>query len=144
MVASTRDVMGQILGEQGKYQEAVDELGRADAINERVWGADHPNTAGNLGVRGEVYLRMKAYGAAVADLERALRVFRKSGSAPDYLAEVQFALARALWGQRIDRARALTLAEAARAAYATPPEATAELTEVNRWLAAHRGATARR
>lgn len=74
---------------------------------------------------------------AVATLERARTLAAAIRTAPKRVAEIDFALARALAGAR-ERSRAIELARAARAGYERAGKAaTTELAEVDRWLQQH-------
>ena len=63
----------------------------------------------------------------------------KAGGDPAELAELQLALARALWDAGRDRSRAVALAGTARAAYAAAGDRKREeLAAADAWLASHR------
>jgi tetratricopeptide (TPR) repeat protein len=73
---------------------------------------------------------------AIEPLERALEVRAPLPEASASLAEVRFALARALWSRPSARRRARALAHLARADYATTPPATAAkpVAAIDDWL----------
>jgi hypothetical protein len=78
----------------------------------------------------------------VNPLERALAIRTKDALPPE-LAETRFALARAVWDARGDRARAVALANDARAGYAPDAarfggEYAEAVAAIDAWLAARR------
>jgi hypothetical protein len=66
---------------------------------------------------------------------RALAIREASGVGPNFLGETRMALARALWVAGTARARALSLAEAARENFASIDGMHEELAQVEGWLA---------
>jgi eukaryotic-like serine/threonine-protein kinase len=125
---------GMVLIKQGRCAEAVPLLERAARLAEKGRGADHPLIAFPLTSLGDA-LRCQGRGAeAVAVLERAVRIREVSGrNDPVELARSRFALAQALPAK--ERARALTLARTAEAAFAAAgPRTASERTEVEDWL----------
>jgi serine/threonine-protein kinase len=121
------------LTELGRYREARERVLRSLAIHEKALGYDHPDLAYGLVVHGRLLLAQGSPAEALAPLERALKL------APEGIirAEVQFALARALWeAKRPERSRAVELATQARD-YWQRIGMGSELTETSQWLAAH-------
>ena len=76
---------------------------------------------------------------AIPILERALALRETTPDVHSEIAESRFALARALWIAKADRARSLRLAKRARDAYAAIGDGMEEeLAEVKAWLAERR------
>ena len=98
-------------------------------------GADHPWIAYPLTALGKTLISEGRWRAAISVLGQALRIREKSEPNAELLAETRFALARARWEAADDRAETRALATAARDAYRTLPEHTAEVSEINAWLA---------
>jgi hypothetical protein len=72
-------------------------------------------------------------------LERALAMRESYPEDPLEVARTRFALARALWDTRADRARAVELADKARLAYTEAGDVKREqLAAVEEWLKKHR------
>ena len=115
-----------------RTSEALAEFKRALAATEKALGPEAFDLAFLLSGIGHAYLDLKKPAEAIAPLERALRIRGDKGD-PMSGAEIQFALARALWATKRDRVRARSLAEAAR-----PHYKAAGQPEVERWLAAPR------
>jgi eukaryotic-like serine/threonine-protein kinase len=129
---------GEILNRLGLTSEARVAFERAIAIDERSMGNDHANLAYPLAGLGDGALRDRKPAAAIAPLERALRIREAHESDVVLIAETSFALARALWDSGQDRARALKLAAHARDIYARQPQAHPSVAaEVDGWIAAH-------
>jgi tetratricopeptide (TPR) repeat protein len=126
---------GEVLNSLGRYEEARDTFQRAIAVEERGYGKDSTNLAYPLQGLGICHLGRHEPAAAIAPLERALRIREARESDRALIAETCFALARALRETGRDQARERTLAERARDIYARQPEHRAELTEVERWMA---------
>jgi hypothetical protein len=102
-------------------------------------GPRHPDVAYALVGLAEVALARHDAEDARAHAERAVSIREACETSPELLAEARFVLARALWPDRSQRARARTLAEQARDAYVELGEGEAEsLAEVRAWLAEHR------
>ncbi|HEY3360041.1 MAG TPA: serine/threonine-protein kinase [Polyangia bacterium] len=137
----------QALASVGREQRCLDprspaalEAGRrAVAILEAAVGRDHPDLAAALTLVGQAQLALGAPHEAIAPLERAVPLRIKGGAAADDLAETRFALAQALWQAGRDRARAVTLATAARDGLKPLKFRAAELQQVEAWLKQHGG-----
>ncbi|MCX4239429.1 serine/threonine-protein kinase [Paraliomyxa miuraensis] len=123
----------------GECEKAKPHYERALRIIEKALGADHPDVFSPLVGLANVALADKDFDAARFHAERAVSICDTNKVAPEELAEARFVLARALWGSRSERVRALSLAEKARNAYAEVGmvEAT-HLAEVEQWLREHR------
>jgi tetratricopeptide (TPR) repeat protein len=109
---------------------------------EAALGPEHPNLSNSLMGLAEVRLAQHRPAEALPPASRAVTIREQAGVAVEDLAQARFVLAQVLWdapedGGR-DRARALTLAEQARAVLRDAGEAEAEfLREVEAWLADH-------
>jgi tetratricopeptide (TPR) repeat protein len=122
-----------------EYEKALVGLQRALAIYERAFGARHPLVATALFNIGWNHEGLGAHAVAVEAHERALDIRENGEVPPADLAESRFSLARALWENGTERARARELAEQARETFATLGAAQRDsLAEVDAWLAAHR------
>jgi eukaryotic-like serine/threonine-protein kinase len=119
----------------GQLDGALAEFQRALAIREKVFGATHPTVGEDLKGIATVELERKRFAAAEIPAARALAILEPAGSPPETLANARWLLARALWGQGVDRERARALARAARDGYASAPGWDKEAGEVAAWLA---------
>jgi tetratricopeptide (TPR) repeat protein len=130
---------GEVLVALGRAREAVPIFEHALELWPAGEKGDQMFVAFPLTGLGQAHLALGQPARALAPLERALRL-REGGNDPAPLSETRFALARALWDSRGDRARARRLAEEARAAdaRAAGPEAKAEAERIDAWLASHR------
>ena len=118
-----------------RYDEAIAELNELLALQEAA-SAGPAGLAHTLLNLGTTHLAHGATTDAIPVLERALTV---SAGAPDQefqRAEIELALARALWNGRTDRPRARRLAEVtATTLRAAGPDAAEVLADVDKWLA---------
>ncbi len=114
----------------GKPKEAFDEFQIALKLVEAQLGPEHSDLSFYLSGMGHALLDLKQPREARPYLERSLKLRNADGD-PVATAEVQFALARALWGSGGDQVRARTLAEQAR-----PNVKPADQATVAAWLAA--------
>ncbi|MEM9454536.1 MAG: tetratricopeptide repeat protein [Myxococcota bacterium] len=131
--------IGRVLPRQGKRDEAEAFLRRALELGERVLGPEDPQLAIALIGLAELALDRRDFKFARVHAERALSICESSTTAPDRLAEARFMLARALWNDRTERARAQALAQKARDAFAERgPGREDERATVEAWLAARR------
>ncbi|MDB4969566.1 MAG: serine/threonine kinase family protein [Myxococcales bacterium] len=131
--------IGDILRVQGKYDDALVHFRRALAVFERVYGVDHPMVAFPLIGIGRCDVERHKSARALPFLERALALGDKQPSNASYLAEGQFAMARALWDTGRDPQRGRSLAAQARSGYAGGGARTKkDLSEVDAWLVEHR------
>jgi hypothetical protein len=90
----------------------------------------------NLGI---FYMKAERLDEARSLLRRALEISEGQAGDPTHLAQTRFALARALWTVKAERAHARSLAFDARETYAEAQGLhAAELREVDRWLRMHR------
>ena len=96
---------------------ALPDYRQALAITEGATGADSLETANMASRLGECLLDLGKAGEALPLLERAAAIAAKAGGHAQGHADTDYFLARALVTTGGDRARAITLAESARAAY---------------------------
>ncbi|MGZ3427976.1 MAG: tetratricopeptide repeat-containing protein, partial [Polyangia bacterium] len=131
-LSAALDGLGDAMYAEGKLPAALGYYRRAQALLERTVGPKHPDLADSLIGIGLCELAQGAPKRAQPSLERALAL-REKDADPLELARARFALARAL--ATTDAARARTLANDARAAYAQSAAGNArELGEIDRWL----------
>jgi eukaryotic-like serine/threonine-protein kinase len=116
--------------------EAVEIFSRAVALRETNLGPQHVHLANSLRGLGQALAGLGRTDEAAQALERALAIRQAPEVDPISRAESQFALAQALAGRDADRA--LSLARAARAAYAQSGEHADSVVEIEAWLAQHR------
>ena len=119
----------------GEREQAGLTYGRAIAIGEAAFGSDHPLVGDAVLGLAEVRLARNENHEAAWLLERVLAIRETVAADARELAEVRFALARALWRSKRDRPRALQLAHAACAGLADAPWAAKELAKVEQWIA---------
>ena len=135
--------LGTLAEAQEKYDEAYEYMLRGQSIWEKALGPDHPNLASAATSLGLVLLALGRPVDALAQLKRAATIYAaKKDLDPIDVAATHFALAQALWeapdDEGRDRARARTLAEQARVAYANAGERSAkELQKVLDWQRQH-------
>ncbi len=115
-VGLLRSNIGEALLTLGQVDESVAEFTRALAIIQARWGKDHPELAFPLKGLGQAQLQRGNPQQALAPLESALAL-RQTGGDPQELADIQWALARALLGARRAPERRRQLARAASARY---------------------------
>ncbi len=135
-VAQTLHDLGRARAKQGQLNQAADRLERALQIWEQALGAEHPLTAQTLVALAEVDLERHAPTSARVRARRAVAIIASGPADPSQMAPARFALARALWIDPEQRARARGLAqqalEAFRRSEAPQPE---EAARVEAWLA---------
>jgi tetratricopeptide (TPR) repeat protein len=137
LVAQAHEALGRVLRAQGQYDEAAAQYRQALHAYEKTASdaaVDDWLALGELlGLKGQREEAVQAF-------EQGVRVAEKYPDEPEGLGAARFALARALWDtRRTERARARSLAAAARDAYAQLKEKKAELGVVEAWLAEHGG-----
>ncbi len=133
-VASAQQMLGEALLARGQPAEAAVRLERALAIHERALPPGHEKIGRTLTVLAETRLALGHRAAARALVERGNQILSGPGVAPAEHAQALFLLARVLGPH--ERDRALTLARAARAAYAASEAAhVTPLAQVDAWLA---------
>jgi hypothetical protein len=137
-VALVLEDIALVLEDQGELSEAQTLLRRALAIREATQGPEHSDVASTLLTMVEVALGRHDSTAACEHAERAVAILEASEGSPAHLARARSVLARALWLDQGQRARARRLAEQAREAYAVLGELhREELAELDVWLAEH-------
>ncbi len=128
--------LGDALREAGEHAEAVAIARRGEAAMEALVGPDSPFAGYGLTGTGRALLDAGRPAEAIAPLARALALYEAGGVDPVQRAATTFALARARWASRSDRAGAPALARAAREVFvAAGPGAARELAQVDAWLA---------
>jgi tetratricopeptide (TPR) repeat protein len=112
------DNLGMTLEHLDRLDEAAEHYERAIATWEAALGPRYPKIAMSLVGLAEIALTRDDHVTARERAERALELRESGQVAPTQLAEARFLLARALWPERGERARARRLAEQALATYA--------------------------
>jgi eukaryotic-like serine/threonine-protein kinase len=136
-IAVLRSNIGEVLLVLGRAEAAREEFEKALRILEKSLGSEHADLALPLKGLGLAYLDGKRANDALAPLERALSLRTRSASAsdPNEVAEIRWALARALRGTGRTPARAKELATAALETYRTlGPESAERVREISGWL----------
>jgi tetratricopeptide (TPR) repeat protein/predicted Ser/Thr protein kinase len=136
VVAALTSGIGSVLCHQRKFAEALPFHEKALALNESVFGSDHPIVAGPLLGIGLDRLGLGQPAKAVAPLERAARLAHQQRW---QRGAVRLALAHALDGSRRgDLARVRALMIQARDDLGPMTHVNAkELSEIDAWLARH-------
>jgi tetratricopeptide (TPR) repeat protein len=138
-LVSPWQVLGTLERSAGRNQESARSLRRALDIAEKRLPADHPERVNAAVELAMTWLALRQPARAVPLLEAGVAMLSRPGANPMNQAEARFALARALWDSGGARARALTLAAAAREGYAALGAGLADpRREVERWIASHR------
>src|SRR5262249_45477068 len=130
---------GLLLTEAGRAQEAVPVLQRALATAERLTSDHDYETGFARGKLGEAYLSLGQPQRALGNLEQARRLVPLEGN-EDTIAEINFALAKALWIATPHHTRALGLARQSLdylRAHPLGAQRARHLREAEAWLAAH-------
>ena len=125
------NIDGEVLQSLGRRAEARAAFERSLQTEQAEFVLGDPLTG-----LGRVKLDSGDAAGAIPLLERGLRIRDREWTDPTIVAESRFALAQALWASGSDHSRALSLATAARRAYADA-RAPRELGEVETWLATH-------
>ncbi|PCC68888.1 serine/threonine protein kinase [Nannocystis exedens] len=133
LLAEVLNGLGRALRDLGRREEARLHHERALALQEQALGPLHPSVAESLLGLAELELAAGRPTQALPLLERALSL-----AAVDERANVQLALAEALWQSQQDRARARSLATAAETYWRELGHAPA-LARASAWLATHPG-----
>ena len=111
-VGAALDLEGTILQEEGRFREALAAYREALAVKHKTPSVSGPELSHSYDGIGQSLLGLGHPAEAVEPLETALKL---RGPEPEQRAETRFALARALWSNRKERARALELARQAQA-----------------------------
>ena len=128
--AASHGYLANTLMAMNKPKEAFTEFQIALKLVEKQLGPEHSDLSFYLSGMGHALLDQKQPKEALPYLERSLKLRNADGD-PVATAEVQFAIARALWGSGGDRQRARSLAEQAR-----PNVKPADQPTVAAWLTA--------
>ncbi len=128
--------IGETLLELGDPAEAELHVRQAIAIWEHSLTPRHSLLASPYGVLGRSLLARGRVDESIAALEHALSLPTSAAVSSSDLAVTRFALARALWHDPAQRARALALAAEARAAQEGH---TARIAELDAWVAERSG-----
>ncbi|MEZ4362878.1 MAG: serine/threonine-protein kinase [Kofleriaceae bacterium] len=142
-VAVLHSNTGETLLALGRPEAARQAFVQALKIFEPALGSSHADLALPLKGLGLAHLALGQPSEAVTFLQRALALRTGSAAAsnPQEVAEIQWALARALRGLRRDPGQARQLAQAALATYRTlGPESDAQARAIARWLGVPLGA----
>ena len=122
----------------GDYEQGLAYHRLALALYERA-GRDHPYVAWALTGMGECQVGAGQAAAAIAPLERALKIREVEKGDTAELGRTRFIFARALWASRSDRKRALLLARQAHADYQSAgSRSKRQLAAVEQWLTSRR------
>ena len=135
LVATFISNKGETLDRVGRHAAARAAYQQALRIEERGYGPESTNVAYPLTGLGESFLADHHPSEARAPLERAARIRQASETDAALVAETNFALARALRGANVERARADRLATDAEKTYARIPSAAAKAEEIASWVA---------
>ncbi|HWB78009.1 MAG TPA: serine/threonine-protein kinase [Nannocystaceae bacterium] len=117
----TRREYGALLRERGDRSGAREQLELALQLTQSVVGADAGPTARTLAMLGDVELEDGRVEAAERHFTRAVAIYETTLGVREDECDAQAGLARTLVAQGRERARAVTLARAAIAAYRTVP-----------------------
>ncbi|MEM9458036.1 MAG: serine/threonine-protein kinase [Myxococcota bacterium] len=115
---------------EGAYERAAHGYQQALRTWERALGKEHPYVSVALVELATVRLALGEPAVARAHAERAISILEGAQEPPKRLAKARFVLARALWSEPSQRARARRLALAARGEHA-------HASKVDAWLAEH-------
>jgi tetratricopeptide (TPR) repeat protein len=132
--------LGGALEGQGEWVEAADSYRRAIEVWDGMVGPEHGAVVAALAGHARAELQRGELSRAQDLAERAVERSGDPGVSPLVAADARFALARVLWQQGRDRARALELARLAHDAHAASPgvgPGAREREEIERWLAEH-------
>lgn len=135
-VAVVHSNLGHLLREKGRHAEALVHDRQALALREKHLGAADPEISAELLDVGSDLLGLGQRAEAAALFRRALQLQAARETSPLVEAEARFALARALWPSRRDRAEAARLCDEARAGYERAGRAAREdLARLEAWQA---------
>lgn len=140
-VASSMVNVANLLYDRQRHEQARHHYQRALEIQRRTLPEGHPLLAWSLLGLARVDLGQGQLRPAREHAEQAVSIREAAGVAPVLLAEARFVLARILWGDRAERARARSLAEQAREGWSSAGAGDSQtqqyLAEVDQWLAEH-------
>jgi tetratricopeptide (TPR) repeat protein len=127
---------GALLG-LGRSAEALADCDQAIAAIEKAVGPEHAYLVEPLVKKGRALLELQKPAEAVAPLTRAVKLAGDGKADPWMLDQGRFALGRALWESKGDRARAVALSREAKAGFERAGQRPRELAAVEAWLAGH-------
>jgi len=138
------DIANSLLGvallalDEGHPADALPLAQQALAIREKV-APDHPDMMSDLLVLAKIQVAQHHPAAAIPYLERGLAIAAKKEADVDNVAETKLRLAEVLWDTGKDRARSVTLAQEALAAWKEGGAASQEgAADAQKWLDAHK------
>lgn len=111
--AGTLANLAATLGKAGRHAEAAEQAEVAVPLLKKHFGEDHPIVGFALGTWGAGLINTERWDEAIPPLEEALELRRRFPESEADTAEVEFALARALFHSGRDETRGLRLANAA-------------------------------
>lgn len=130
--------LGELDVREGQYASGLARCERAARLAQRTVDGDHPLVAYHAACRAKALLGLGRPAEALEAATLATRIAARATIDAADVAEMRFALARALWEARGNRERARTLARESAAALAQAGTRKDELRgEVERWLEAH-------
>lgn len=137
-VTQTIYSLGDVLWMQGQRGEALTYYAQSLARIEEAVGPHHPDVAYPLVAMARVSLEMDDPATAHRHAERAVSILESAETSPARVSQARFLLARALWLDETERARARALAEQARSAYVELGGSVIQgVEQVDAWLAEH-------
>jgi tetratricopeptide (TPR) repeat protein len=136
-VVQTLHSLGDVLWKQGNWEAASTYYERCLVSIERGVGPRHPDVAHPLLSMARVALEMRDPQAAREHAERAVSILEATEPPPAFVAYARFVLARTLWPDASQHARARALAQRARDAYAELGTHDSTLAVIDAWLAEH-------
>ncbi|MEM9453810.1 MAG: tetratricopeptide repeat protein [Myxococcota bacterium] len=138
LVGQSQIGLGRAWARRGDETKARQSLERGLEILEGALGPEHPDIAHARVARAELALAGGRIAGAREQAERAVSVCEANGVASMVLAQARFVLARALWTEPSERARAVALAQQAQEAYAGyGPGRRDDRVAIEAWLATH-------
>lgn len=130
-------VEGQIWDNGGDCLRAIPFYRSALAIYTQTDGSSHPMTADAHAQLGRCLTKAGEVSEAISELESALAIRRKNGSAPTAIAQGAFELATALWTAPDRRRQSRSLAEEALALWRGASNLE-EAAKIDQWLSTRR------
>jgi tetratricopeptide (TPR) repeat protein len=137
MLSEPLNNYGEVLSESGRHREAEPVLREAIEHMTARFGAEHEVQAYPLLPLGNTLVATGRAKEGVAVLDKALAIRERSEPNRHLIAETRFALARALWEENADRARARQQAIAAREDYTKAGTFAKQVAAVTTWLEQH-------
>ncbi len=136
LLAAAENNLGDLLNRENKFALALPHCQSALRIGEAILEPNHPIHVYHILCLARSLIQLKRFGEAVPILERALALRKASSQDPTGVAQIQFALGEALWGEGTQKKEALLLVGQARETYAQSKKPQKEkITEIDTWLA---------